>query len=76
MEREVPTFEISDRAGLLPTKEQVPTLAPQPTTKQGHHQEHSVQVDCGRDIQLSSGREVDNDPMNYSPVANNDLSHF
>jgi hypothetical protein len=43
-------------------------LAPQRTTKQGHH---------GRDIRLSSGHVVDyNVPMNYSLVANNDLSRF
>ena len=50
-------------------------LAPQPTTKQGH-QHSSIQVDCGRDVQLSSGHVVCNVPMNYSLLANNDLSRF
>jgi hypothetical protein len=43
-------------------------LAPLPTTKQGHH---------GRHIRLScSWHAVVNVPMNYSLVANNDLSRF
>jgi hypothetical protein len=43
-------------------------LVPQTTTKQGHH---------GREIRLSSGQVVDkNVPMNYSLVANDDLSRF
>jgi hypothetical protein len=49
-------------------------LAPQPTTEQGH--QHSVQVDCGRDVQLSSGHVVSNVPINYCLVVNSDLSRF
>jgi hypothetical protein len=49
-------------------------LAPQPTTKQGH--QHSVQVDCGRNIQLSSGHVVSNVTINYCLVVNSNLSRF